>query len=69
VGPDSPCHPKWAATFMNMHAFSYVKKLYENFYLALYALLLLIYPSIFVTSSSLYYLALLLPPRFVHPIH
>jgi hypothetical protein len=32
---------------MNMHVFSYVKKLYENFYLALYALLLLIYPSIF----------------------
>jgi hypothetical protein len=55
---------------MNMHVFSYVKKLYGNFYLALYALLLLIYPSnVFVTSTSLHYLALLLPPRFVHPIH
>jgi hypothetical protein len=32
---------------MNMSVFSYVKKLYENFYLALYALLLLIYPLIF----------------------
>jgi hypothetical protein len=32
---------------MNKYVFSYVKKLYENFYLALYALLLLIYPSIF----------------------
>jgi hypothetical protein len=32
---------------MNRHVFSYVKKLYGNFYLALYALLLLIYPSIF----------------------
>jgi hypothetical protein len=37
---------------MNMPVFSYVKKLYGNFYLALYALLLLIYPSKF-----------LLPPR------
>jgi hypothetical protein len=32
---------------MNMPVFSYVKKLYGNFYLILYALLLLIYPSIF----------------------
>jgi hypothetical protein len=32
---------------MNMPVFSYVKKLYGNFYLDLYALLLLIYPSIF----------------------
>jgi hypothetical protein len=32
---------------MNRPVFSYVKKLYENFYLALYALLLLIYLSIF----------------------
>jgi hypothetical protein len=32
---------------MNRLVFSYVKKLYGNFYLALYALLLLIYPSIF----------------------
>jgi hypothetical protein len=32
---------------MNMSVFSYVKKLYGNFYLALYALLLLIYRSIF----------------------
>jgi hypothetical protein len=54
---------------MNRPVFSYVKKLYGNFYVALYALLLLIYPSIFVTSMSLHYLALLLPPQFVHPIH
>jgi hypothetical protein len=32
---------------MNRLVFSYVKKLYRNFYLTLYALLLLIYPSIF----------------------
>jgi hypothetical protein len=32
---------------MNRPVFSYVKKIYGNFYLALYALLLLIYPSIF----------------------
>jgi hypothetical protein len=32
---------------MNRHVFSYVKKLYGNFYLALYAFLLLIYLSIF----------------------
>jgi hypothetical protein len=32
---------------MNKPVFSYVKKLYGNFYLALYALLLLIYLSIF----------------------
>jgi hypothetical protein len=37
---------------MNKYVFSYVKKLYRNFYLALYTLLLLIYPSNF-----------LLPPR------
>jgi hypothetical protein len=48
----SPCHPEWAATSMNRPIFSYVKKLCGNFYLALYALLLLIYPSTF-----------LLPPR------
>jgi hypothetical protein len=41
---------------MNRHVFSYGKKLYENFYLALYALLLLIYPSIFC-----YLLVLVLP--------
>jgi hypothetical protein len=40
VGPVSPCHPEWAATSMNMPIFSYVKKLYGNFYLALYTLLL-----------------------------
>jgi hypothetical protein len=69
AGPVSPCHPEWAATSMNRPVFSYVKKLYGNFYLALYALLLLIYPSIFCYIHVLHYLALLLSPRFVHPIH
>jgi hypothetical protein len=55
---------------MSRPVFSYVKKLCGNFYLALYVLLPLIYPSIFlVTSTSLHYLALLLPPQLVDPIH
>jgi hypothetical protein len=47
AGPVFPYHPKWAATSVNRPVFSYVKKLYGNFYLALYAFLLLVYPSIF----------------------
>jgi hypothetical protein len=55
---------------MNRPVFSYVKKLCGNLYLALYVLLLLIYTSnFFVTPTSLHYLALLLSPRLVDPIH
>jgi hypothetical protein len=55
---------------MSRPVFPYVKKLCGNFYLTLYALLPLIYPSKFlVTFTSLHYLALLLPPQLMDPIH
>jgi hypothetical protein len=55
---------------MSRPVISYVEKLCGNIYLALYALLPLINPSNFlVTSTSLHYLALLLPPQLVDPIH